>query len=93
MTLTLLFREYCHLCHQMLDELQVFKQQYGFGLDIIPIDDFPEWEALYDEKVPVLLHGQNEICYWHLDKAALTAFLKQHSCLKSANDTNRPVQT
>ena len=29
--------------------------------------------------VPVLLHGEVEICHWHLDEAALQAFLAQHS--------------
>lgn len=78
MKLTLLFREYCSLCHQMRDELRPFQAAYGFELDIIDIDDFPDWEARYNELVPVLLHEGQEICHWHLDKQALEKHLQAH---------------
>lgn len=77
MKLTLMFREYCGLCHQMRDALQPFQAAYGFDLEIIEIDDFPEWEAQYNELVPVLLHGDHQICHWHLDETALRAYLEQ----------------
>lgn len=75
MKLTLMFREYCGLCHQMRDALQPFQQRYGFELEIIEIDDFPELEEKYNELVPVLLHGDMEICHWHLDATALQNYL------------------
>lgn len=74
-TFTLLFREYCSLCHQMRDALAPWQTRYGFELEIIEIDDFPELEAKYNELVPVLLHGDNEICHWHLDETKLQAYL------------------
>lgn len=70
-----MFREYCSLCHQMRDALALWQTRYGFELEIIEIDDFPELEAKYNELVPVLLHGDNEICHWHLDEAKLQAYL------------------
>ena len=33
-------------------------------------------EARYNELVPVLLHGETEICHWHLDEAVLRAYLE-----------------
>lgn len=75
MTLTLMFREYCHLCHQMRDALKPFQAAFGFDVEIVEIDDFPELEARYNELVPVLLHGNTEICHWHLDEAALRTYL------------------
>lgn len=75
MKLTLMFREYCSLCHTMRDALQPYQQQYGFDLDVIEIDDFPELEKQYNEWVPVLLHGDTQICHYHLDEAALLAVL------------------
>ena len=75
MILTLMFREYCSLCHQMRDALAPWQARYGFELEIIEIDDFPELEAKYNELVPVLLHGDNEICHWHLDETKLQAYL------------------
>lgn len=75
MTLTLLFREYCGLCHQMRDALAPWQVRYGFELEIIDIDDFPELENQYNELVPVLLHGEREICHWHFDEAKLKNYL------------------
>ena len=74
-TFTLMFREYCSLCHHMRDQLRPFQQQYGFELDIIDVDDHPAFEDKYNELVPVLLDGDMEICHWHLDEAKLIAHL------------------
>ena len=41
MKLTLMFREYCSLCHKMRDELKSFQDEYGFGLDVLDVDDDP----------------------------------------------------
>ena len=76
MTLTLMFREYCSLCHKMRDALQPFQVAYGFELDVIDVDDDPILENLYNELVPVLLHGEHEICHWFLDDAALRTYLE-----------------
>ncbi|EGY51803.1 glutaredoxin family protein [Neisseria shayeganii] len=77
MTLTLLFREYCSLCHRMRADLQPYQARYGFELAVLDVDDDPELETRYNELVPVLLHGDTEICHWHLDEAALQRFLQQ----------------
>ena len=50
--------------------------EYRAELEIVEIDDFPDLEAKYNELVPVLLHGEHEICHWHLDEAALRAYLE-----------------
>lgn len=75
MRLTLMFREYCSLCHRMWAALLPYQQQYGFDLDVVDVDADAELEARYNEQVPVLLCGEVEICHWHLDEAALRAFL------------------
>lgn len=79
LTLTLLFRDYCSLCHAMRQQLQPWQQQYGFELEIVDVDADPVLEERYNEKVPVLLHGEREICHWHLDETALIALLKAES--------------
>ncbi len=68
MKLTLMFREYCSLCHKMRDELKPFQDEYGFGLDVLDVDDDPVLEEKYNELVPVLLAGDKEICHWYLDE-------------------------
>ncbi|OHX14758.1 glutaredoxin family protein [Chromobacterium sphagni] len=75
MKLTLYFREYCSLCHQMLAELAPWRQQYGFELDVMDVDADPELERRFNELVPVLMDGEVEICHWHLDAARLAAHL------------------
>lgn len=79
MTLTLMYREYCGLCRQMRDDLQPYLCRYGLTLEILDVDSRPDWEARYDELVPVLLCGETEICHWHLDEAALLAFLESRT--------------
>lgn len=75
MILTLMFREYCSLCHQMLKALQPYQQQYGFELTIVDIDEFPQLENKYNELVPILLYGDMEICHYYLDENALLSVL------------------
>lgn len=78
MTLTLYFREYCSLCHSMRDALQSWLSRESLQLQIIDIDADEESLARYDELVPVLVgdDGQ-EICHYHLDEAALSAWISQ----------------
>lgn len=78
-TLTLYFRDYCSLCHQMLAQLQLLRQQYGFDIQVVDVDADPELEARYNELVPVLMDGDTQICHWHLDEAKLAATLAAHS--------------
>ena len=54
MRLTLMFREYCGLCHQMRDALRPFQAAFGLELDIVEIDDFPELEEKYNESEALL---------------------------------------
>ena len=76
MVLTLMFREYCSLCHHMRAALQPYQAEYGFELQIFDVDEDPELEARYNELVPVLLHEGGEICHWHLDETKLLAVLQ-----------------
>ena len=75
MTLTLMFRSYCHLCHDMLSRLELLQAELGFELTIVDVDADAKLEEKYNESVPVLLHKHQEICHWHLDEAALRAYL------------------
>ncbi len=80
MTLTLLKRDYCSLCHAMFAALQNWQQSYGFTIIQKEIDDFPQLVEQYDELVPVLLDNNgDEICHWHLDENALLQYLDKSS--------------
>ena len=77
MHLTLYFREYCSLCHAMRDALRPYQQQHGFTLEVIDVDNDPALVARFDELVPVLMHGETEICHYHLDTVRLDAVLAE----------------
>ncbi len=73
--LTVLSREYCHLCHEMLAQLESLRGPLGFDLAVVDVDRDPALEARWGDKVPVLLAGDEEVCHYHLDAGALRARL------------------
>lgn len=69
--LTLYYREGCHLCEEMLQALRGLQPRLGFRLQLLDVDRDPGLRRRYDEWVPVLNHGEREICHYRLDEAAL----------------------
>jgi thiol-disulfide isomerase/thioredoxin len=84
--LTLYWREYCHLCHDMLAQLLALRKELGgeaiFSVDIRDVDADPALEARYDELVPVLAtdaaNGPEKVlCHYFLDPVAVRAYLAE----------------
>ncbi len=50
-------------------------ESYGATVQVVDVDEHPDLEALYDELVPVLLHGDNELCHYFLDEAKTREYL------------------
>lgn len=73
--LTLLSRSYCHLCHDMEEALAPLLAEFGASLQVLDVDADPDLEARYDELVPVLLHGETELCHHFLDAAKTREYL------------------
>ena len=75
----MLSRTYCHLCDDMIAALESFRGRFSltFEIDIVDIDQHPELEAKWGDKVPVLLDGEQEICQYFLDEAALQRALQR----------------
>ena len=71
---TVMSREWCHLCHDLVAALQPIATEFGWEVEVIDVDQHPELEARCDELVPVLLHGEHELCHYHLDEAAVRAY-------------------
>ena len=69
--LTVYIRDGCHLCEDMLQELQQRQAVLGFSLETVDIDGRPELETRYGALVPVLVHGDQELCHYFLDEVAL----------------------
>lgn len=75
--LTVLSREWCHLCHDLLAALQPLQQELGFAIEVVDVDAFPALEEVWSEKVPVVLAGNTELCHYFLDEAAVRAHFRR----------------
>lgn len=75
--LTLLSRGYCHLCHDMEAALAALLDELKIEVEVVDVDADEALLARYDELVPVLLHGEQEICHYHLDVDGLRRHLAQ----------------
>ena len=73
--LTLMSRGYCHLCHDMEVALAPLLTEFGASVRVLDVDADPALEAKYDELVPVLLHGDTELCHYFLDEAKTREYL------------------
>ena len=73
--LTLYSRVGCHLCEDMLETLQAFREELSFTVQVVDIDADPVLRERYDTLVPVLVQGDTEICHYFLDKVALNRAL------------------
>ena len=74
-TLTLISRAYCHLCHDMEQALVSLAADLGAAVDVLDVDADPSLEVLYDQLVPVLLHDDVELCHYFLDDAKVRDYL------------------
>jgi glutaredoxin len=70
-TLTVLSREYCHLCHEMIAALQALQGRFSFEVEVVDVDSRPELEERWGDKVPVLLDGERELCHYTLNLEVL----------------------
>ncbi|MBT8141112.1 MAG: glutaredoxin family protein [Gammaproteobacteria bacterium] len=69
--LRLFYREGCHLCEVMLDDLHPYLQSDDVALERVDIDEHPEWLALYNTMVPVLHVNDEPLCKFHLNTERL----------------------
>jgi glutaredoxin len=75
LTLTVYSRTYCHLCDEMITALRALQGRLHFQLQVVDVDGDAALERQHGEKVPVLAHGDRELCHFRLDPAAITAYL------------------
>jgi hypothetical protein len=65
-------RRGCHLCELLLGELEPLVRGRA-SVSVRNIDDRPEWQAAYGERVPVVCCDGHEICQFKLDRVAVLA--------------------
>ena len=55
--------------------LRPLAEEFGFEIDVLDVDADPELEALYNERVPVLLHAEEELCHYFLEVSKVRDYL------------------
>ena len=73
--LVLYSRAGCHLCDDMLDDIEQACLGTGVSLTVVDIDSSPELVRLYGERVPVLHDGTRELCAGRLEPGAIQALV------------------
>ena len=74
--LTVYIRQGCHLCTEMTQALERLRPELGIEIAAIDVDTSPELVRLYDTRVPVLVAGDIEICYYFLEEGRLREYLQ-----------------
>lgn len=78
---TLYFREDCHLCENMIEELIPLFQAFPAAvLELKDVDRHAEAKALYDRRIPVLAFGQEVLSEYFLDYDRVRQHLMGNKC-------------
>lgn len=77
--LTLYARSGCHLCSDLIEELEPLLRGREVRLDIVDIDRDPDLRTQYGAMVPVLCAGERELCHYHLNPQAVEEFLNDRT--------------
>jgi len=74
-TLTVYSRRGCHLCEDLLGELEPMLRQRA-RLSVVDIDTDETLRERYGLHIPVVCADDQEICRYHLDRPAVLAWLE-----------------
>ena len=74
--LTVLVRQGCHLCDAMLAEMQAVVPNLQLTTTIVDIDRDEKLRARYNEQIPLLLLGEQEVCRYFFDADALRRYIE-----------------
>ena len=73
--LTVYSRAYCHLCDDMIAGLQALQARVSFDFEVLDVDADARLEERYGNDVPVLMHGERELCRHRLVNGFVTDYL------------------
>ena len=68
----------CHLCEDLLQQLTLLQQEHDFNITEVDIDSSPQLIDQYGSQVPVVTCGEEQICHYFLDQAAILQVLKNN---------------
>ncbi|HEV7392048.1 MAG TPA: glutaredoxin family protein [Burkholderiales bacterium] len=73
--LTVYSRSYCHLCDDLISGLRKLQARSHFEIAIVDVDCDAALEERYGYDVPVLVHGDRELCRHRLNESLVTDYL------------------
>ena len=73
--LTFYFRDGCHLCEDMWQQLDELRREGSFKVHQVDVDGDPGLVDKYGSLVPVLASGDELLCNYYLDPKTLNDFL------------------
>jgi hypothetical protein len=78
--LTLVHRDGCGLCDEMLADLQALGRSLALPpLDVVDVDADPQLQRRYGVQVPVLLLDGTKVCHFRLDEEELRRLLRRRA--------------
>ena len=94
-TLTVYGRSYCHLCDDMIAALRNLQGRFAFEIRVVDVDSDASLERRFGELVPVLMHGDRELCHYISRPAAGYCFPNgnaiKYKCLRYLVPSLYPV--
>lgn len=73
--LTFYFRDGCHLCEDMWQQLQELRRERAFYVKRVDLDGDPGLADKFGTLVPVLTAGDELLCHYYLDPKTLGDYL------------------
>ena len=70
-------RRGCHLCEELLGELDALVRGRA-SIAVFDVDDRPEWQSNYGTRVPVVCCDGEEICQYNLQRRAVLDKIAAH---------------
>ena len=64
-------RHGCHLCEDLLEDLESLADEHGFSIEVRDVDSDSEWLRQYHARVPVVEVDDEFVCEYFLDPATL----------------------
>ena len=72
---TVYSRHGCHLCEDLLQQLNQLQQVHPFHIREVDVDSSPQLVEQYGSQVPVVTCGSEQLCHYFLDQAAILRVL------------------
>ena len=72
--LVVYIRHGCHLCTDMVHELELLKTELGYDYTLCDVDTDAALVEKYGDRVPVLVGDDTEVCWFFLDRDRLREY-------------------